>query len=46
MTTDVGNRVLKYDDENLLDVKVKTLLGSSETGTKVKELLSKSIGIS
>lgn len=37
MTTDVGNRVLKYVDENLLDVKVKDLSG--EVGAKVKDLL-------
>ncbi len=37
MTTDVGNRVLKYVDENLLDVKVKDLSG--EVGAKVKDLI-------
>lgn len=30
--------------KSTFDVKVKTLLGSSEVGTKVKELLGKSIG--
>ena len=29
MTTDVGNRVLKYDDEILLDVKVMGLINCS-----------------
>ena len=33
ITTDVGNRVLKYDDEILLDVKVKGLINCSDPVT-------------
>ena len=37
MTSDVGKRVRKYVDENLLDVTVKDLSG--EVGAKVKDLI-------
>ena len=40
MTTDVGKRVRKYVDENLLDVTVKELLDSGST--KVSDLLDSS----
>lgn len=44
MTSDVGQRVLKYVDENLPDAhavgaKVKDLIGSGEIGAKVKGLI-------